>query len=120
MATGRPRLLAVDDDRAILSLVSSLAGAEGFEVTTAISGADAVRMLHEQPAHLVLLDVRMPGTSGVEALQAIRAASPASRVAFMTGYGTIDQAVAAVKAGDRKSTRLNSSHTDISRMPSSA
>lgn len=99
MATGRPRLLAVDDDRAILSLVSSLAGAEGFDVRRAASASDAVRALHEEPAHLVLLDVRMPGTSGVEALLNIRAASPASRVAFMTGYGTIDQAVAAVKAG---------------------
>jgi DNA-binding response OmpR family regulator len=54
-------LLVVDDDRAILTLIGTIALAEGFDVATTVSGEDAMKQLRHRPADLVLLDLRMPG-----------------------------------------------------------
>jgi DNA-binding NtrC family response regulator len=61
MQAPRPRLLIVDDDRAILTLVGSVALKDGFDVTTAVNGEDALRKLAAHSTNLVLLDLRMPG-----------------------------------------------------------
>jgi DNA-binding NtrC family response regulator len=92
-------LLVVDDDRAILMLVGSIAHAAGFDVATTTDGRDAMQLLERRPADLVLLDLRMPGTTGLDTLRAIRAITPQSRVVLMSGHGTIDSAVEAVKLG---------------------
>jgi two-component system response regulator AtoC len=95
----QPQLLVVDDDRAILMLVGSIAHAAGFDVATTTDGRDAMQLLERRPADLVLLDLRMPGTTGLDTLRAIRAITPQSRVVLMSGHGTIDSAVEAVKLG---------------------
>ena len=99
MQNPRPRLLVVDDDRAILTLMGTLALAEGFDVATTTSGEDAMKQLRQRPAELVLLDMRMPGITGLDVLRSIREITPRSNVVLMTGYGTIDSAVEAVKLG---------------------
>ncbi len=99
MKTQRPRLLVVDDDRAILTLTGTIALAEGFDVATTVSGEDAMRQLRQRPVDLVLLDLRMPGVTGLDVLRAIREVSPRCKVVLMTGYATIDSAVEAVKLG---------------------
>jgi DNA-binding NtrC family response regulator len=99
MQTQRPRLLVVDDDRAILTLIGTIALAEGFDVATTVNGEDAMKQLRHRPAELVLLDLRMPGINGLDVLKAIREVSPRCRVVLMTGYATIDSAVEAVKLG---------------------
>ena len=99
MQNQRPRLLVVDDDRAILTLIGTIALAEGFDVATTVSGEDAMTQLRHRPAELVLLDMRMPGVTGLDVLRSIRDISPKCRVVLMTGFGTIDGAVEAVKLG---------------------
>ena len=99
MQNQRPRLLVVDDDRAILTLIGTIALAEGFDVATTVDGEDAMKQLRLRPADLVLLDLRMPGVTGLDVLKAIRDISPKCKVVLMTGYGTIDSAVEAVKLG---------------------
>jgi DNA-binding NtrC family response regulator len=99
MQSQRPRLLVVDDDRAILTLIGTIALAEGFDVATTVNGEDAMKQLRHRPAELVLLDLRMPGINGLDVLKAIREVSPRCRVVLMTGYATIDSAVEAVKLG---------------------
>jgi len=99
MQNHRPRLLVVDDDRAILTLIGTIALAEGFDVATTTNGEDAMKQLRHRPAELVLLDLRMPGVTGLDVLRSIRDISPRCKVALMTGYGTIDSAVEAVKLG---------------------
>jgi two-component system, NtrC family, response regulator HydG len=99
MQTHRPRLLVVDDDRAILTLIGTIALAEGFDVATTVSGEDAMKQLRERPSDLVLVDLRMPGITGLDVLRAIREANPRVKVVLMTGFGTIDTAVEAVKLG---------------------
>jgi two-component system, NtrC family, response regulator HydG len=99
MPSQRPRLLVVDDDRAILTLVGTIALAEGFDVATTTDGADAMNQLRHRAADLVLVDLRMPGVTGLEVLKAIREISPRCRVVLMSGHATIDSAVEAVKLG---------------------
>ena len=99
MQNQRPRLLVVDDDRAILTLIGTIALAEGFDVATTTNGEDAMKQLRQRPAELVLLDLRMPGITGLDVLRSIRDVSPKCKVVLMTGFATIDSAVEAVKLG---------------------
>ena len=99
MQAQRPRLLIVDDDRAILTLVGAIALKEGFDVATAVGGDEALRQLTAHPSDLVLLDLQMPGTTGLEVLRAISEARHGCRVVLMSGFATIDSAVEAVKLG---------------------
>jgi DNA-binding NtrC family response regulator len=99
MSAQRPNLLVVDDDQAILTLVGTIAQAQGFDVSTTLDATEALQLLRRRPADLVLLDLRMPGVTGLEILRAIRDIAPRCRVALMSGYATINDAVAAVKLG---------------------
>ncbi|MGE0591075.1 MAG: sigma-54-dependent transcriptional regulator [Vicinamibacterales bacterium] len=99
MHAHRPRLLVVDDDPSILTLVGRIAEGEGFDVGTALTGEDALARIRRAPADVVLLDSRMPGADGLDVLRSLRELVPRCRVALMTGYGTIDSAVEAIKLG---------------------
>ena len=95
----RPRLLVVDDDQTILTLIDRIAVAEGFDVDTTADSSDALVHLFKRPADLVLLDVRMPGVSGLDVLRSMRGMNSQPKVVLMTGYGSIENAVEAVKLG---------------------
>jgi two-component system NtrC family response regulator len=98
--SARPvRVLVVDDDRAVRAALRVNLAKAGIEVTLAESAESALARLAEQPVDLVLTDVRMPGQGGLELLQAIRPRWPDIEVVVMTGYGNVDDAVAAMKAG---------------------
>src|SRR5262245_14148356 len=99
MQTQRTRLLVVDDDRAIRTLIGTIALAAGFDDATSVSGKGAMKRLRHRPAELVLLDMRMPGVTGLDVLRSVRDISPKCKVVLMTGFGTIDSAVEAVKLG---------------------
>ena len=99
MQAPRPRLLIVDDDRAILTLVGTIALKEGFDVATSVDGEDALRQLAAHPSDLVLLDLHMPGVTGIDVLRTIADVRHGCRVVLMSGYATIDSAVEAVKLG---------------------
>ena len=93
------RILVVDDEPTQLELVGGFLRRQGFEVVEAASGRAAVARVREEPFDLVLTDQRMPDLSGLDVLEAVRAASPDTAVVIMTAYGTIVTAVSAVKAG---------------------
>ena len=99
MHAARPRLLVVDDDRAVLTLVGSIALAAGFAVATTVDGCDALQQLRHRPADLALVDLRMPGVTGLDVLRHVREITPRCRVVLMSGFATIDSAVEAVKLG---------------------
>ena len=99
MDAQRPRLLAIDDDSAILGLIERIAAGEGFDVDTTEDSADALVQLLKRPADLVLLDVRLPGVSGLDVLRSIRDMNSRCKVVLMTGFGSIENAVEAVKLG---------------------
>uniref|UniRef100_UPI000A4A3047 response regulator n=1 Tax=Desulfosarcina cetonica TaxID=90730 RepID=UPI000A4A3047 len=100
--TGRKafRILVVDDETIIRnSLDAWLGDEEGYHVTMAASGAEALERLAEAPFHLMLLDIKMPGMDGVEVLDKARVLQPALQVLMMTAYATVETAVEAMKIG---------------------
>ena len=98
MSTGA-RILVVDDDRAVRSALQVNLTKSGHDVLPVENAESALQTLREQPIDLVLTDVSMPGTNGLELLKRVRASWPDLPVVVMTGYGSVGDAVAAMKAG---------------------
>ena len=94
-----PSLLIVDDEPFILQSLSGILSDEGFEVTTATNGYEALKIIEEEAPDLVLLDVWMPGLGGLETLQEIKNNNPHIQVIIITGHGDIETAVKATKIG---------------------
>lgn len=92
-------VLVVDDEELTLRTVSRGLREEGYEVFTAGSGEDALRVFAGENPDLVLLDIVLPGIDGVEVLRRMRAANPAAIVLMMSAYHMVDRAVDAMKAG---------------------
>ena len=92
-------ILVIDDDRQMLEGLGKLLDQEGYRVTLAPDGATGLRLLREAPVDLVLTDLKMPGLDGVAVLREIREAGLEAEVVLLTGHGSIDAAVQAMKAG---------------------
>ncbi len=92
-------ILIVDDERSIRVGLNGLLSKEGYEVSLAENGAEALRMLVSQPFDLVLTDLRMPGLDGVSLLKQVKTQYPDVVVIMMTAYGSEKIAVEAMKAG---------------------
>jgi DNA-binding NtrC family response regulator len=92
-------VLIVDDERSIRVGLKGLLAREGYEVSTAESGEEALRLLHHSPVDLVLTDLRMPGLDGVSLLRKIKEQQAETLVVMMTAYGSEKIAVEAMKAG---------------------
>ncbi len=95
----RIRLLIVDDEQSIRKLCATVGEALGFICMEAESGDSALALLEEQPAHMVLSDMVMPHMSGLEFLEKVKKLLPRTEVALMTGHGSIETAVQAMKLG---------------------
>ena len=93
------RILVVDDEPAQLELVGGFLRKRGFDVALAPDGREALQRFRREPFNLVLTDQKMPGLSGLELIEAVRAQNTETPVIVMTAYGTIETAVAAIKAG---------------------
>jgi DNA-binding NtrC family response regulator len=95
----RVRLLIVDDEQSIRKLCVTVGEALGFICLEADSGESALNLLEEQPVHMVLSDMVMPRMSGLEFLEKVKKLLPRTEVALMTGHGSIETAVQAMKLG---------------------
>ncbi len=93
------RLLIVDDERNIRSSLAAFFQALGYEVHTAASGREARALVEEHAFDLVLTDFRMAEINGLELLAEIKRRRPETLVILMTAYATVENAVAAMKAG---------------------
>ncbi|MFQ5898802.1 MAG: sigma-54-dependent transcriptional regulator [Candidatus Methylomirabilia bacterium] len=93
------RILVVDDEFNIRTALAKILEKAGHAVTTAESGDQALRLLHETPFDLVLTDLKMVGADGMDVLRAVRQRQPESEVVLLTAYGTIQSAVEATKIG---------------------
>lgn len=92
-------ILVVDDDQSVASAFQSFLDYEGHDCRLASSAADAMRLIGERAPALVLMDIRMPGVDGLAALREIRSAYPDLYVVMMTGYGTSQTSIDAIRAG---------------------
>ncbi len=95
----RVRLLIVDDEQTIRKLCMTVGEALGFICLEADSGESALALLEEQPVHMILSDMVMPNMSGLEFLERAKKLLPRTEVALMTGHGSIETAVQAMKLG---------------------
>ena len=94
-----PSILIVDDEPSILQTLGGLLADEGFQVTTAANGYEALKIIDTESPDLVLLDIWMPGIDGIETLKEIKKENPTTQVIIITGHGTIETAVNATKLG---------------------
>jgi two-component system NtrC family response regulator len=93
------RIVVVDDEPAQRELIGGFLTKQGHEVFAAGSGAEALALVQDRQVDLVLSDCRMPGMSGPDLLQKIRAVNPEIPLILMTAYGTVETAVQAMKDG---------------------
>ncbi len=92
-------ILIVDDDPQLRQSFEKLLSGEGHKVRTAPSGEVGLSMLKEDPPDLVIMDVRLPGMSGLETFLAMREIEPKLPVIVMTAFGTTETAIEATKLG---------------------
>src|SRR5271167_1547077 len=92
-------LVIVDDERAVRDVCREVAQSVGFNVTVVESAEHAYRLLETQAIDVVLLDLKLPGAGGLEALRKIKQRHPDAEVVVVTGYATVQSAVQAMKNG---------------------
>jgi two-component system nitrogen regulation response regulator NtrX len=93
------QILIVDDEQPIRESLSGLFEDEGYLVSTAASGEEAVVRFRKSPADCVFLDIWMPGIDGLETMSRIKQINPDVPIIMMSGHATIDTAVRATKQG---------------------
>lgn len=92
-------ILIVDDEKSILQSLEGILKDEGYSVTTAENGARAMEIIRTESLDLVLLDIWMPDMDGIKALKAIKEYRSDLGVIIMSGHGTVETAVKAIKLG---------------------
>jgi two-component system, NtrC family, response regulator AtoC len=95
----RLRLLIVDDEPSVRHLCRTVAEAMGFDCSEAQSGEAGMALLEDQPAHMILCDMVMPQMTGLEFLGRVKKILPRTEVALMTGHGSVETAVQAMRLG---------------------
>jgi len=93
------KILLLDDSREILESLSEFLQGEGYEIDAAPNGIAGIALIEKKFYDIVLTDMMMPGADGMEVLKYIKANSPDSLCIVLTGYGTIKNAVEAMKSG---------------------
>ncbi len=98
-ALAAARLLVVDDEESIREVLVDFLTIEGYRVTAVSDGHQALERLEKESFDAVLLDMKMPGMDGLELLEHLQTAAPRAFAIMMTGFGTVETAIAAMKRG---------------------
>jgi DNA-binding NtrC family response regulator len=93
------KILVIDDSPEILTLFTEYLRAEGYEVDTSADGSTGIEMIEKKAYDLILTDMKMPSIDGMKVLEFSLNHSPDSICIILTGYGTVKNAVEAIKAG---------------------
>lgn len=97
----KPLVLLVDDEKEFASIMAKRLTKRGYEVITANSGLDAVRLARDHDFEAAVLDVKMEGMDGIETLKTLRMLLPRLQVIMLTGHGSTDIARQAMTLGAR-------------------
>lgn len=95
----RPRLLLVDDDATFCSVLSRALETRGFQVGVAHTVAEALSRIQDSPPEYAVIDLKLPGQSGLALVSRLKALSERTRIVVLTGYASIATAVEAIKLG---------------------
>jgi len=93
------KVLIVDDEERVLKSIAGVLEDEGFRVTTARSGEEAIGIFQQEGPDVTLLDIWMPGMDGIEVLKRLKWIAPDCQVIMISGHATISTAMTAVKSG---------------------
>lgn len=94
-----PSLLLADDDVTFCEVMSRALRRRGFEVSVAHDAEHAARLAETDPPEYALVDLKMPGESGLALVRRLHAIEPATRIVVLTGYASISTAIEAIKLG---------------------
>ncbi len=95
----KTKILIVDDEERIIKILSRILTEEGYEVAAAGTGEEGISVSRKNPPDVILMDLNLPGTSGIEAMRTIQSQNPRVKTIILTAYGTISSAVEAMKSG---------------------
>lgn len=95
----KPKLLIIDDEKNILDLLNVVFKKEGYDVTICLSSSKALEYVDDRDFDIILTDIKMPETSGMQILQHVKRIKPEIPVIMITAFGTIKQSVEALQAG---------------------
>lgn len=95
----KANILVVDDEEQFLKVFSQRLEGRGLKVDTSTTGEDAIKKVKGKEFDAIVLDMVMPGMSGMEALKRIRSENPDVQIIILTGHGTVEKGVEAIKAG---------------------
>ncbi len=93
------KILVIDDEKNITSSFEKIFGDEGYKVVSAQSAEEALKVLKSESMDVTIMDIRMPGLSGLEALAKIKVIDPKLPVILMTAFGTTESAIDAMRLG---------------------
>jgi DNA-binding NtrC family response regulator len=93
------KILVIDDERSIRNTLKDILGFEGYQVELAKNGKEGIDLVQATDFDIILCDIKMPEMDGLEVLEQIRKIKPESTVVMISGHGTIDTAVEAIKKG---------------------
>jgi DNA-binding NtrC family response regulator len=99
MSNERTRILVVDDEEIVRESLGGWLGKDGYTIETCSDGASAVQRIKDERWSILVVDLKMPGTDGLQVLEEAKRHQPDLAVVIMTAYATVDTAVAAMKAG---------------------
>jgi len=99
MSSSKYRILLVDDDEALLRLLSMRMMAAGYEVTAVTSGEEALTQLPLVKPHLIMTDLQMDGMDGMTLFNQVHSRNPTLPVLILTAHGTIPEAIQATSRG---------------------
>lgn len=93
------KILVVDDEEALRTVLSAELEGEGYQVSTAGDGEEAIKILGSQQFHLILLDIKMPNVDGFEVLKFVKQQQPSTKVIMLTGFADLKNAIESKKLG---------------------
>jgi DNA-binding response OmpR family regulator len=93
------KVLLVDDESEFVSTLAERLYLRGFHATTAHDGEDAIRTVLEEKLDLIVLDIKMPGLSGIEVLKEIKKIEPQLPIILLTGHGSTKEGMEGMKYG---------------------
>jgi len=92
-------ILVVDDEDSLRSVITQVLEGEGYDVTSAASGEEALKAFHNDKYALVITDIKMPGMSGMELLEKVKEERPSTEVVIITSHASLDSALTALRQG---------------------